>query len=137
MAVYLDTSVLVSAFVEDNHSERAAAFLVRTPDVVISRWAEAEFSSALGLRARRGALDDPARLRIEAAFDGWRAGKTRCRIEDGDIVRCRHLIRDGVALRTPDALHLAVVLRHDYALATFDHDLGQAAIRVGVERVTP
>ena len=137
MAIYLVTSVLVSAFIEDDHSERSAAFLVRTPEVVISRWAEAEFTSALGLRRRRSLLDDASRLRVEALFDGWLADKTRCRVDDEDICRCRRLIRDGVPLRTPDALHLALVLRHGHPLATLDRDLGEAAARMGVEVVSP
>lgn len=137
VAVYLDTSVLVSAFIEDDHSERSAAFLVRTPHVVVSRWAEAEFSSALGLRKRRGVLDDASRLRVEATFDGWLADKPRCRLDDEDVARCRRLIRDGVRLRTPDALHLALLLRHGYRLATLDRDLTAAARELGVEVITP
>jgi uncharacterized protein len=136
LALYLDTSVLVSAFVQDEHSEWAAALLIRRTDVVVSRWAEAEFSSALGLRVRSGAMKADKRDQIEAIFDGWRVGCDECRLDDLDFVRCRALLRDGVRLRTPDALHLAVVLRHGFDLATLDKELAAAARLKGVEVVS-
>lgn len=133
MAVYLDTSILVSAFVEDDHSDRVAVFLTGRRDLVVSSWAEAEFSSALGVRTRSGALSNDDRAEAEDVFDGWLAGQTACRLDELDIIRSRTLLRDGARLRTPDALHLAVVLRHGYGLATLDHDLGRAARLKGVE----
>ena len=136
MALYLDTSVLVSAFVQDEHSEWAAALLIRRADVVVSRWVEAEFSSALGLRVRSGAMKADKRDQIEAEFDGWRLGRDECRLDDLDFVRCRALLRDGLRLRTPDALHLAVVLRHGFDLATLDKELAAAARLKGVEVVS-
>lgn len=136
MALYLDTSVLVSAFVQDDHSEWAAALLIRRNDVVISRWAEAEFTSALGLRVRSNALKMDKRNEIEAEFDGWRVGRDECRLDDLDFARCRALLRDGARLRTPDALHLAVVLRHGFDLATLDKELATAARSSGVEVVS-
>ncbi|ALJ07174.1 type II toxin-antitoxin system VapC family toxin [Brevundimonas sp. DS20] len=136
MALYLDTSVLVSAFVQDEHSEWAAALLIRRADVVVSRWVEAEFSSALGLRVRSGAMKADKRDQIEAEFDGWRVGRDECRLDDLDFVRCRALLRDGARLRTPDALHLAVVLRHGFDLATLDKELAAAARLKGVEVVS-
>ena len=136
MLLYLDTSVLVSAFVEDDHSDWAAKLLIRNPDVVVSRWAETEFSSALGLRVRSSAMSLSQRAKIETEFDGWRSGRGECRIDDHDMMRCRRLLLDGVRLRTPDALHLSVVLRHGYALATLDSDLATAARLEGVEVVS-
>jgi predicted nucleic acid-binding protein len=136
LALYLDTSVLVSAFVQDEHSEWAAALLIRRADVVVSRWVEAEFSSALGLRVRSGAMKADKRDQIEAEFDGWRLGRDECRLDDLDFVRCRALLRDGLRLRTPDALHLAVVLRHGFDLATLDKELAAAARLKGVEVVS-
>lgn len=136
MPLYLDTSLLVSAFVEDDHSDWAAKLLIRAPDVVVSRWAETEFSSALGLRVRSNAMDLSERAEIEAEFDGWRSGRGSCRVEDHDMVRCRRLLLDGVRLRTPDALHLSVVLRHGYALATLDKYLAAAAKLKGVEVIS-
>ena len=136
MALYLDTSVLVSAFVQDDHSEWAAALLIRRTDVVVSRWAETEFSSALGLRVRSGALKADKRAQIEDLFDGWRIGRGECSMDDQDFSRCRLLLRQGVRLRTPDALHLAVVLRHGCDMATLDKDLAAAARLEGVEVVS-
>lgn len=137
MTLYLDTSVLVSAFVEDDHSDRAAAFLVRHADVAVSRWGQAEFSSALALLSRTGDLDDEERRAIETTFDGWIERQQKCPLDEADVNRCRRLIQDGVRLRTPDALHLALVLRRGYGLATFDRDLARAAELSGVEVVIP
>jgi uncharacterized protein len=137
LPVYLDTSVLVSAFVEDDHSDRAAAFLVRNVDVVVSRWARAEFSSAVALRSRASNLSDQERRAIEMTFDDWAELQAGCPMDEADVSRCRRLIRDGARLRTPDALHLALVLRHGLRLATFDRDLALAAEVQGVEVVVP
>lgn len=137
MTFYLDTSVLVSAFVEDDHSDRAAAFLVRNANVVVSRWAQAEFSSALAFRSRAGSLADEDRRAIETTFDDWADLQARCPLDEADVSRCRRLIRERVRLRTPDALHLAMVLRHGFRLATFDRDLAYAAEVQGVEVVVP
>ena len=136
MALYLDTSVLVSAFVQDDHSEWAAALLIRRADIVVSRWAETEFSSALGLRVRSGAMKADKRDQIEDTFEEWRRGRGECRMDDQDFSRCRLLLRQGVRLRTPDALQLAVVLRHDYDMATLDKGLATAARLQGVEVVS-
>jgi len=132
VAIYLDTSVLVSAFVEDDHSDAVAAFLADAPDVIISRWAEAEFSSALGVRCRARTLDDGQKREAETIFDGWQSGQTRLRVDDHDLILCRRLIREGGQLRTPDALHLALVVRHGHALATLDQQLARAARSSGV-----
>lgn len=136
MALYLDTSVLVSAFVEDDHSDWAARLLIDNPEVVVSRWAEAEFTSALSLRVRSGAMKASEQIDIESRFDGWRKGRGACRVEDQDIAQCRALLLEGVRLRTPDALHLSMVLRYGHALATLDKEMVVAAHLQGVEVVS-
>jgi predicted nucleic acid-binding protein len=40
-------------------------------------------------------------------------------------------------LRTPDALHLAIVQRLECDLATYDRDLADAARRDGVKVIAP
>lgn len=137
MTIYLDTSVLLPAFHEDGHSERVSDWLSRLDNFAFSRWTVAEISSALGIQVRMRRLTAEARRKIELELDGWLVGRPISALTDMDLVQARRLVRDDVRLRTPDALHLALVLRHGYRLATLDDDMAQAARTLGIEVVVP
>lgn len=135
--IYLDASVLFSAFHQDGHSERVSDWMAGLETFAFSRWTVAEISSALGVQVRTRRLSAESRRDIEFQLDGWLVGRPICAVVDADFVTARRLVRDDVRLRTPDALHLALVLRHDYALATLDEDMAKAAEALGVEVTVP
>lgn len=137
MTVYLDTSVLLPAFHEDGHSERVSDWLAGLDNFAFSRWTVAEISSALGIQVRSRRLTAEARRKIESELDGWLVGRPVCAMTDSDLVQARRLLRDDVRLRTPDALHLALVQRLGYSLATLDDDMAAAARTLGLEVVAP
>lgn len=137
MTIYLDTSVLLPAFQEDGHSERVSDWMARLETFAFSRWTLAEISSALGIQVRKRRLSAQARREIEFELDGWLVGRPVCALVDADLVQARRLLRDDVRLRTPDALHLALVLRHGYRLATLDEDMADAARTLGLEVLVP
>ena len=57
MTIYCDTSVMVSAFATEAASESVREWLDRYADkVVISDWVVTEFSGALALKRRIGAI---------------------------------------------------------------------------------
>ena len=58
-------------------------------------------------------------------------------VGNDDIQAVRSLLRFDPMLRAPDALHLAVTIRLNAALATYDKRLATAAASIGVEVVTP
>lgn len=137
MTIYLDTSVLLPAFHDDGHSERVSDWLSGLDNFAFSRWTVAEISSALGIQVRMRRLTPEARRDIEFELDGWLLDRPVCALADADLVQARRLLRDDVRLRTPDALHLALVMRHGYRLATLDDDMAQAARTLGLAVVAP
>ena len=137
MTIYLDTSVLFSAFHEDDHSERVSVWLTQLDNFAFSRWTIAEISSALGVQVRMRRLTARARRELELKLDKWLVGRPICAFADADFAEARRLLRDGVRLRTPDALHLALVVRQGYRLATLDEDMAAAARTMGIEVTVP
>lgn len=137
MTIYLDTSVLFSVFHEDAHSERVSAWLAHLDTFAFSRWTVAEISSALGVQGRMRRLTAAARRELESELDGWLADRPVSALVDADLAQARRLLRDDVRLRTPDALHLALVLRQGYRLATLDDDMAAAAQSLGIEVIVP
>lgn len=137
MEPYLDTSVLFSVFHEDAHSERVTAWLMQLETFAFSRWTIAEISSALGVQVRMQRLTAEARRELESELDTWLVGRPVCALVDADLSVARRLLCDDVRLRTPDALHLAMVLRCGYQLATLDHDMADAARALGITVIAP
>lgn len=138
MRLYLDASVLVPLFVDDDWTDRARAWAKTEPDVLVSDWAVTEFSSALSLHVRKGRLDPDERDEAENALNWWLDGRIREEpIDPEDVVQARTLLHRHGKLRAPDALHLAVVTRLQVGLVTYDLDLAAAAHTDGVSVVTP
>jgi predicted nucleic acid-binding protein len=135
LIVYLDTSVAVSLFVRDAHSERLAVWVEGSDDdLVASGWTLAEFSSALARLSRMNALASDHRRDAERGLDEWlEGGLTRTPVFAADFERARELIRlDQVSLRTPDVLHVAIAGRLGAELATVDARMADAAKQLGV-----
>ena len=136
MSVYLDASVLVALFTNDALTTRADAFLRKNPSVlIVSDFAAAEFSSVIARQVRtKDITGEDARL-VFANFDTW-TGRTTQRAPMGtaDIVAAEVLLRRfELALRTPDALNIAMAQRIGAMLATFDSKMAAAARTVGTE----
>ncbi len=52
MSVYVDTSLLVPMFLADPFNARVRAFESTRPSIIVSTWAEAEFTTTVGIRLR-------------------------------------------------------------------------------------
>ena len=138
MSVYLDASVLVPLFVTESTTPRVEAWLAGPGDFVLSSWTLAEISSGLSHRQRTERLTPTERDAAEAEVDNLAVnGPPMVEIADSDVAVARNLLRLDPILRTPDALHLAVVLRLDAALATYDGKLTDAAKALGLEVIAP
>jgi predicted nucleic acid-binding protein len=135
LSVYLDTSVLVSLFVRDGRTDRVLNWAqTQTEPPQVSDWAVTEFSSALGLRRRLGQLEEADRANLELALDGWLQTVSRVEVGSADLALARHLMRSElIALKAPDAFHLALSLRWGSVLATTDRQLAQAAVDLGLQ----
>jgi hypothetical protein len=138
LSVYLDASVLVPIFVDDDWSERVVAWLETEPDVVVSDWTLAEFSSALSFHVRKGKLDPDERDEAENSLNRWIEGSvTQVPVDPEDVWAARDLLHAHPKLRAPDALHLAIVKRLGEAFATYDTVLADAARREAVDVLAP
>lgn len=137
MTVYLDTSVLMSLFQTDKHTERASAWIEGVDAFVMSSWTLTEFSSALAVRTRMRNLRDRDRREFELQLDQWLRGRVVLSVVGGDMMEARRLVKNDVRLRAPDALHLALAARHGCSLATLDEDMAAVARDIGLTVIVP
>lgn len=133
MTVYLDTSVCVSLFVDDAHSSRVKAWFKTDPEVALSRWTMAEFSSALARLRRQAIIDGGQHEAAEMAFDQWvNYLGPPLSLTDNALIHVRDLCRENGAIRTPDAVHIVLASHARWPLATLDNLQSDVAKRYGV-----
>lgn len=132
--IYLDASVIVPLLLPEPRSHEAESFVSRG-DFIVSDLAAAEFSSALSLAVRMKRLPEAAARAALATFDDWMpAHALTADTRTEDFAEATRLIRRfELALRTPDALHIAIAARLGAKLVTFDAKMAAAADALGVE----
>jgi predicted nucleic acid-binding protein len=136
VSVYLDANVIVPLFAVDPLNNRAQKALRRLDDsLILSDFSVAEFSSVMARRVRMRILRAEEARTAFSNFDIWRARHARLiRIESIDISSATDLIRRlDLSLRTPDALHIALIRRIGCKLLTFDKVLAGVAQALGLE----
>ena len=133
MSIYIDTSVVVSFFIQDDHADAARRWARTDPSVAISDWTATEFSSALSHHVRLGSLSDRERKAAELAFDRWAMRGVVLEVARERFRDARILMQGHRRLRAPDALHLAIARHEGLPLATLDHDLRDAAVAEGLK----
>jgi predicted nucleic acid-binding protein len=131
--IYIDTSVVVSFFIQDDHADAARRWARTDPIVAISDWTTTEFSSALSHHVRLGSLSDRERKAAELAFDRWATGGVVLEVARDRFQDARILMQGHRRLRAPDALHLAIARHEGLPLATLDLDLRDAAVAEGLK----
>ncbi len=139
MSVYLDVNVIVPLFAVDLLGDRAEKALRKLhDDVVVSDFCAAEFSSVIARRVRTRDLPAEEARTAFSNFDNWCAQYARrVEIDTLDVSGASSLMRRlDLSLRTPDALHLAIVHRTSCKLLTFDKSMVSAAQALGIEIVS-
>lgn len=134
MNVCLDASVIVPLFARDSSTDRAGQYLrVARPAVIVSDFASAEFASAIARKVRTEHLSHEESRAAFATFDIWVAAEAmRVQAAAADISTAESFIRRlDLNLRAPDAIHIAIALRLDAALATFDERMADCARLLG------
>ena len=133
--MYCDTSTLVASISAESFSVVARDWIDQRPrdSLTYSDWTETEVASALARKQRSRRVDAAGRARSLAIWRELSRAMVRVAVEPADFDRAATLVDSGTrGLRASDALHLAVVLRLDLNLATFDRDLAAAAQAEGV-----
>lgn len=134
--IYLDTSVVVPLFVAEPTSAAIDAWIAACDDTLVAAdWLHTEFSSALSLRQRRGALTAEQAQLAHAEFAVFCAGGVRLvPVTRAMFMRAAALARDFASgLRAGDSLHLAAALETGVAaFVTADAVLATNAERHGL-----
>ena len=138
MSAYLDANVIVPLFAVDTLTSRAeTALRFVQDDLIMSDFSTAEFSSVIARRVRTRALRTEEARAAFSNFDTWSARRvTLVRLESFDILDATALMRRlDLPIRTPDALHIAMVQRIGCRLLTFDRSMAGVARTLGIELV--
>jgi uncharacterized protein len=132
--IYLDASVIVPLFLPEPRSLEAEGLMAQGK-AVVSNLAAAEFSSAISLAVRSLRVPEPAGRAALSLFDTWMPAHTHfMEAMSDDFAAATGLIRQfDLALRTPDALHIAIARRLGAKLLTFDAKMAVAAKALCVE----
>lgn len=132
--IYLDTSVVVSAFFPDVHSTRVLVWLGGlTAAPGLSAWTVTEFSSAAASQERRRQITADQRRVAEQGFDAWLLAIEQSPVLRVDFELARRMVRrDQAKVRAPDALHLAIASRLGARIATLDPGMAEAARNAGL-----
>lgn len=135
MNVYLDASVLLPTLIQETASAAVDAYMLAGGrEFLVSDFAAAEVASGLSRLVRMGLIeigDAAARL---TNFDVWRAATTSTvDVHAYDIrLAAAYVRRFDLALRAPDAVHIAIARRLEVPLVTLDRRLAGAAIELGI-----
>lgn len=135
MTFYLDPSVVLPTLVGEPASATVDGFMSTvTQELLVSDFAAAEVASALSRLVRTGRLHAREGAMCLADFDLWRAAMTTvAEIHAADVrLAGVYVRRFDLALRAPDALHVALAHRLDVALVTLDRRMAAAARELGV-----
>lgn len=135
MSCYLDSSVVLPTLVREPASGVVDSFMTTAgQELLVSDFAAAEVASALSRLVRTGRLQASEGAACLMDFDIWRAAMTTMtEIHAADIrLAGAYVRRFDLALRAPDALHVAIARRLDVALVTLDRRMATAARELGV-----
>jgi uncharacterized protein len=133
--IYVDTSILVPYYSPEPLSERVQQFLRETDEIALSVLGEVEFFSALARKVRVRELSRENARRISVVFSGHLEAGAYTRLDlDRSVYRTARGWIQGfnVALRTLDALHLAVAATSGLPIATADAALAGSARSLGL-----
>jgi uncharacterized protein len=137
---YLDASAMLPILIKEPTSAVVDAFMSTIQqELWVSDFAAAEVASALSRLVRAGRLQASEGTACLSDFDVWRAAMTRpAEIHAVDVRVAGSYVRQfDLALRVPDALHLAIARRLDLVLVTLDRRMVAAAKELGVAVEVP
>ena len=138
MILYLDASALVKRYIAENDSERVNAWIGIADVVLTGLITRVEVAAAI-VRAQRMKIISPeaasAALRVfRSEWENFhRLPITENTVVRGDFLSCEHNLRGYDATHLACALIWQETLGQPVTLATFDHQLFQAAEEVKMD----
>ena len=136
---YFDTSLLVTLLSRERLARPLDEWMQARPqnDRSSSLWVVAEFSSALALKLRIGALDPLTRALTHSQFNRLRQSFQMLPIEAGHFLDAANMVDRAHNLRAPDALHLAIARASGATVWTLDADMVKAAKELSLPVAMP
>ena len=139
---YVDTSALVALYTGEARGEPLLTWMARRPRAgyCISDWVVAEFASALGIKVRRGDIDDDQMAQAWNEFDDACDTLLKVeRVEADDFCNAAALcLQPATGLRSGDSLHLAIAARLACkSMLSYDDTLNRNAKAIGLGVITP
>ena len=140
MTLYLDASVLVALMVREDGAHAVDDLLdADERPLTASDFALAETSAALARLVRIAVLTAGQLEEAFARLDDWTGATTRReRLAPDAVAAATRLVRQpDLVLRTPDAIHIAMVARLNATLVTLDRGMARAARALDVPCINP
>lgn len=140
MSHYLDTNVMVALLLQDAHSSKADAWLIRAkPTLLASDLCTVEFAAVISRRVRMKQLTAETANLALGRFDDWLSRAVQIvRWTPEQMATAGQMVRDFASkLSAPDAIHLAMARHSGATLATFDDRLAEAARRHAIPVMIP
>lgn len=137
--VYLDTSVFTSlALLEEQADAIVSALAEVRQDPITSDFGWGEFLAALGARVRNDTVRaEPAREIVGRMRSQLKAA-TITSMERADLVAATGMVSDfSLALKLPDAIHIAIAHRLGAILVSTDRQQIAAAVALNVACLNP
>ena len=137
--VYVDTSALAALIVNEPYSAGVATWYARAKGELVSAvWCVTEFASALGIKRRRGQLDEAQAESAWVNLSRLAANDLQLLpLEPAHYHRAAVLVLDASSsLRAGDALHLACAEQAGAKnIATLDDIMAREAARLKIKPV--
>ena len=136
MSFYLDTSVIVSLFLDEPRTSAVAALIAdRARPIVVSEFGVGEFSAAISTTVRMDRLTDIDGIDLLEDFDAWCAEAVMfAAVTSADLNDAIAIVRRfDLKLLFPDALHIATCRRIGATLVSGDRRQCDAAATLGVD----
>ena len=134
--IYADTNVLLSLFCPDGLTAAAVAWYQRVEvPVCISSWTVVEYRANMGLRVRKWLLPRAKSVAVMKRLDSAASNSFHLLAPSPEHFSAAGdwLARPECALRSSDALHLAVAFGYGCKqFITFDQPLAAAARKLGL-----
>ena len=138
MIAYLDASALVKRYIVERGSRETIALTADSEMTATSIVSRAEVAAALAKAARTALLKDDVARNAQRRFAGdWpdlvRVPATEALVERAEGLAWEHGLRSYDAVQLASALTWRESVGEEIVLATFDHQLWEAAKRSGLK----
>lgn len=136
MTTYCDTSLIVAALTPEVATTRVRSWLdeQKAGTLFLSGWVLTEVSSALSMKVRTGALSVENRAVVLTEWAEMRRlyfGEVEVPVSAFDRAG-QYAGQPELALRSGDALHIAIAALNGLCIASLDRAMVSAAVQLGI-----